>query len=345
MRRVCHPQNFFTKVSEKVSPTLVARDMVEGSRLDHQIQSLGLRSLGGGEQHRANGTPGDTMSPSTNNSLFSVGDGEGLLFFRPGSSNSTTTKADAHREQLDDEGRQLLILYKWLDTLPLPSIKRSSGIVARDFSDGTAVADIIRYYFPTYVEQHNYVKTSNSSRKKANWEVLITKVLLKRAPFKRAFGGLASSRVRAADIEALCAGVTGRDGRNTALEGFLWKLMRCCLGEVGGEVGGLVTTTTMTMKMTARQALRDLGNVNVGDRDAKVADRGGMVHRGETCTSDEDEDGGQTTTTTASTSTTTMIQALVDENTKLSNMVIKQDGLLRLMQAKISTMERELGLL
>ena len=209
MRRVCHPQNFFTKVSEKVSPTLVARDMVEGSRLDHQIQSLGLRSLGGGEQHRANGTPGDTMSPSTNNSLFSVGDGEGLLFFRPGSSNSTTTKADAHREQLDDEGRQLLILYKWLDTLPLPSIKRSSGIVARDFSDGTAVADIIRYYFPTYVEQHNYVKTSNSSRKKANWEVLITKVLLKRAPFKRAFGGLASSRVRAADIEALCAGGDG----------------------------------------------------------------------------------------------------------------------------------------
>lgn len=298
--------------------------LLPGSFLDDHMRSLGMLSLGGGEHDRANVAPGGTMSPATNNSHS---EDENL---RPGSSNLATSKADArdlHPEQHDEEGQQLLILYKWLDTLPLPSIKRSSGIVARDFSDGTAVADIIHYYFPTYVERHNYVKTSNSSRKKTNWEVLVTKVLLKREPFKRAFGALASSRVRGAEVEALCAGVTGRDGRNSALEGFLWKLMRCCLGQVGqdgqdgqdGQVGGL----------GSRQALMDLGNVTAEGREGTVA-------HSETCTSDDDDDGDERQAA--------MIQALVDENTKLSNTVIKQDGIIRLMQAKISTLERELGL-
>jgi hypothetical protein len=303
--------------------------LLTGSRLDEQIRSLGMLSLGGGEHDGSNAASGGTASPATN---YSLSEGENL---RPGSSNSTTSKADGggpRQEQDDEAGQQILLLYKWLDTLPLPSIKRSSGIVARDFSDGTAVADIIHYYFPTYVERHNYVKSSNSSRKKANWEVLVTKVLLKREPFKRTFGGLASSKVRAAEVDALCAGVTGRDGRNTALEGFLWKLMRCCLGQAGGVVA-VSGVAAVGQSRQMRQALADVDFGNTG-----APDRAGAVGHGEraTCTSEEDEDEDE--------SQAGLIQALVDENTNLSNMVIKQDGIIRLMQAKISTLERELGL-
>ena len=213
----------------------------------------------------------------------------------------------------DDDGGEedLLTLYTWLDGLPLPSIKRSSGIVARDFSDGTAIADIVHYYFPSYVEQHNYVKTSNTARKKANWEVLMTKVLLKRNPFREVFGRAdvyGRERVREQAIGALCAGVTGADGRNGKLEVFLWRLMGCCEkavggggGEVGGEVGGRVEVPV-------------------------------CASSGAATSSSEDGDGEEE-----------MIKALVEENAKLSSMVIKQDGIIRLMQAKIETLERALG--
>jgi len=206
----------------------------------------------------------------------------------------------------NDGGEEdLLTLYTWLDSLPLPSIKRSSGIVARDFSDGTAIADIVHYYFPSYVEQHNYVKTSNTARKKANWEVLMTTVLLKRSPFREVFGRAevyGRERVREQAIGALCAGVTGADGRNGKLEVFLWRLMGCCVkggGGGGGEVGGRVEVSAPSGAATS---------------------------------SSEDGDGEEE-----------MIKALVEENAKLSSMVIKQDGIIRLMQAKIETLERALG--
>lgn len=302
------------------------------SSVDDSVErSLRVLSLNGGDEDRG-GAPCDVATTrATDSNDFDD---------RPGSGNSATSNGKANGDMAsfdgsgDDEAKQLLILYKWLDTLPLPSIKRSSGIVARDFSDGTAVADIIHYYFPTFIEQHNYVKTSNSARKKANWEVLMTKVLLKREPFKRVFWGLASSRARGADIEQLCAGVTGADGRNPALEGFLWKLMQCCLNSMnygaaargGGQRGG-------GQRGEQRDGRRREGSAASNDvRRNNVMGHGGT--NDEACGSDEGE----------SETDASMIQTLIDENSRLSNMVIKQDGIIRLMQAKIDALERELGI-
>ncbi|CAF1044282.1 unnamed protein product [Adineta steineri] len=65
-------------------------------------------------------------------------------------------------------------LYLWIDSLPLSRPKKR---IERDFSDGTLVAEIIRYYLPDLVEMHNYTPANSFQPKKANWGMLNRKVL------------------------------------------------------------------------------------------------------------------------------------------------------------------------
>ncbi|XP_011443091.2 sperm flagellar protein 1 isoform X3 [Magallana gigas] len=67
-------------------------------------------------------------------------------------------------------------LYNWVDSIPLTRPKKN---IARDFSDGVLVAEIIQYKFPTLVELHNYSPASATDKKLLNWAVLNRKVLSK----------------------------------------------------------------------------------------------------------------------------------------------------------------------
>ncbi|XP_023371395.1 sperm flagellar protein 1-like [Otolemur garnettii] len=67
-------------------------------------------------------------------------------------------------------------LYAWLDRLPLSRPKRH---LARDFSDGVMLAEIVKHFHPRLVDLHNYTPTCNTDQKLSNWRVLNRKVLHK----------------------------------------------------------------------------------------------------------------------------------------------------------------------
>jgi len=67
-------------------------------------------------------------------------------------------------------------LYAWIDTIPLSRPKRN---IARDFSDGVLVAEVVAYSYPKMVDIHNYFTTSSSSAKKINWNTLNRRVFSK----------------------------------------------------------------------------------------------------------------------------------------------------------------------
>ncbi|KAJ6658553.1 hypothetical protein lerEdw1_019941 [Lerista edwardsae] len=79
----------------------------------------------------------------------------------------------AHGE-LDEES--LNELYTWVDTIPLSRPKRN---IARDFSDGVLVAEVVKFYFPKLVEMHNYAPANSTQQKLSNWGHLNRKVLNK----------------------------------------------------------------------------------------------------------------------------------------------------------------------
>lgn len=51
--------------------------------------------------------------------------------------------------------------------------------IARDFSDGVLMAELIWNYQPKLVEIHNYPTSSSVKAKISNWNILNTKVLSK----------------------------------------------------------------------------------------------------------------------------------------------------------------------
>ncbi|XP_040480654.1 sperm flagellar protein 1-like isoform X8 [Ursus maritimus] len=67
-------------------------------------------------------------------------------------------------------------LCAWLDGLPLSRPKRH---LARDFSDGVMLAEIVKHFYPRLVDLHNYVPTCNTDQKLSNWSVLNRKVFHK----------------------------------------------------------------------------------------------------------------------------------------------------------------------
>ncbi|XP_059738026.1 uncharacterized protein [Bos taurus] len=67
-------------------------------------------------------------------------------------------------------------LYAWLDALPPSRRKRH---LARDFSDGVMLAEVVKLFGPRLVDLHKYVPTCNTGQKRSNWSVLNRKVFHK----------------------------------------------------------------------------------------------------------------------------------------------------------------------
>ena len=74
----------------------------------------------------------------------------------------------------DDIESELMYIYEWVDSIELSRPKKN---IARDFSDGVLLAEIIKNYLPRLVDLHNYPSCSNSKHKESNWNVLNNKVL------------------------------------------------------------------------------------------------------------------------------------------------------------------------
>lgn len=70
----------------------------------------------------------------------------------------------------------LQIIYNWVDEIPLSRPKRN---IARDFSDGVLLAEIVKHYLPKLVDMHNYSQAHSVSQKSYNWNTLNVKVLKK----------------------------------------------------------------------------------------------------------------------------------------------------------------------
>jgi len=73
----------------------------------------------------------------------------------------------AEDEVLDEDALQQI--YTWIDEVPLSRPKKN---IARDFSDGVLIAEIIHHYLPKMVELHNYSTAHATAKKMDNWNVL-----------------------------------------------------------------------------------------------------------------------------------------------------------------------------
>lgn len=87
---------------------------------------------------------------------------------------SSSSKKDLFEMELSEN--DLKSLLNWLDKIPLSRKKRN---ITRDFSDAILVAEIIKFYFPRFVELHNYSAVNGQSQKVTNWSTLNRKVLNK----------------------------------------------------------------------------------------------------------------------------------------------------------------------
>jgi len=96
------------------------------------------------------------------------------LIFRFFIKMSSSSKKDLFEMELSEN--DLKSLLNWLDKIPLSRKKRN---ITRDFSDAILVAEIIKFYFPRFVELHNYSAVNGQSQKVTNWSTLNRKVLNK----------------------------------------------------------------------------------------------------------------------------------------------------------------------
>lgn len=60
-------------------------------------------------------------------------------------------------------------VYNWVDEIPLSRPKKN---IARDFSDGVLLAEIVHHFVPKYVEIHNYSAANSTTQKLYNWNTL-----------------------------------------------------------------------------------------------------------------------------------------------------------------------------
>ncbi|XP_067828688.1 sperm flagellar protein 1 isoform X2 [Heptranchias perlo] len=67
-------------------------------------------------------------------------------------------------------------LYAWIDQIPLSRPKRN---IARDFSDGVMVAEVVKHFLPKLVEIHNYIPANSTQQKLSNWQILNRKIFSK----------------------------------------------------------------------------------------------------------------------------------------------------------------------
>jgi len=74
---------------------------------------------------------------------------------------------------MDVADEELHALYQWVDEIPLSRPKRN---IARDFSDGVLVAELVFHYLPRFIDLHNYSGASSVTQKLYNWQTLNDKV-------------------------------------------------------------------------------------------------------------------------------------------------------------------------
>ena len=84
------------------------------------------------------------------------------------------TGVTAPTEEVTEDDLQQI--YNWVDEIPLSRPKRN---IARDFSDGVMLAEIIKHYVPKLIDLHNYSQAHSLSQKMYNWNTLNVKALKK----------------------------------------------------------------------------------------------------------------------------------------------------------------------
>ena len=85
--------------------------------------------------------------------------------------SSARTKEHDTSNNMDTpfDEEELQLLYSWVDEIPLSRPKKN---IARDFSDGVMMAEVVKHFFPKLVDLHNYSSTSSSKQKIYNWNTL-----------------------------------------------------------------------------------------------------------------------------------------------------------------------------
>lgn len=76
-------------------------------------------------------------------------------------------------KQIEIDEDELDELYEWIDKFTLSRKKRN---IARDFSDGVLVAEIVNELYPGFADTSSLVPSLNTDTKKGNWETLNRKI-------------------------------------------------------------------------------------------------------------------------------------------------------------------------
>lgn len=77
---------------------------------------------------------------------------------------------------MDLSNKQLNAIYMWINTIPFSRHRKN---IARDFSDGVLIAEILKVYLPQLVDLHNYYNTCSIRQKINNFDTLNRKILRK----------------------------------------------------------------------------------------------------------------------------------------------------------------------
>ncbi|XP_076627746.1 sperm flagellar protein 1 [Colletes latitarsis] len=77
---------------------------------------------------------------------------------------------------VSENGDNLEEIYAWVEQMTFSKPKKN---LARDFSDAVFMAELLKRYYPRYVEIHNYISGNSIAKKIDNWCTLNRKVLSK----------------------------------------------------------------------------------------------------------------------------------------------------------------------
>ena len=90
--------------------------------------------------------------------------------------NDTPLNNNDLQNDFPQDPYDIMPIYEWVDSFQLSRAKKN---IARDFSDGLLLAEMIKKYAPKLVDLHNYPECSSKKQKLNNWDTLNNKVLKK----------------------------------------------------------------------------------------------------------------------------------------------------------------------
>ena len=90
--------------------------------------------------------------------------------------NDTPLNNNDLQNDFPQDPYDIMPIYEWVDSFQLTKAKKN---IARDFSDGLLLAEMIKKYAPKLVDLHNYPECSSKKQKLNNWDTLNNKVLKK----------------------------------------------------------------------------------------------------------------------------------------------------------------------